>query len=97
MDDSLEIIPVSGLADINSPVSVARLDPSSPVSFIPMADVTETGRWIGNQVRALHEVKGGYTAFQEGDVLFAKITPCMENGKGCHATGLVNGVGFGTT
>lgn len=42
-------------------------------------------------------VRHGYTAFAEGDVLFAKITPCMENGKGCHATGLRNGIGFGST
>ena len=30
-------------------------------------------------------------------MLFAKITPCMENGKGAIATGLYNGIGFGST
>jgi type I restriction enzyme S subunit len=47
--------------------------------------------------RPFGEVKRGYTAFLENDVLFAKITPCMENGKQAIATGLIGGVGFGTT
>lgn len=67
------------------------------VSFVPMADVTDTGRRIGNQTRLQREVSVGYTPFEERDVLFAKITPCMENGKGFHALGLVNGIGYGST
>ena len=39
----------------------------------------------------------GYTLFQDGDILFAKITPCMENGKGAIAHGLLNGYGAGST
>ena len=39
----------------------------------------------------------GYKRFQDGDVLFAKITPCMENGKLAVAKGLHNGVGAGST
>jgi type I restriction enzyme, S subunit len=42
-------------------------------------------------------VAKGFTAFREGDVLFAKITPCMENGKVAIATGLTNGLGRGST
>jgi type I restriction enzyme S subunit len=62
-----------------------------------MADVTDGGQWLNHQIRLIKEVVKGFTPFQEGDVLFAKITPCMENGKGAHAVGLINGVGFGTT
>ena len=47
--------------------------------------------------RLLEEVKKGYTHFSEGDVLFAKITPCMENGKAAVASNLINGLGCGTT
>ena len=43
------------------------------------------------------EVSRGYTYFEEGDVLFAKITPCMQNGKHAIASGLLNGFGFGST
>lgn len=85
------------MAEINPPVSIDALSPDSSVSFIPMADVSDMGQWTNRQTRTLREVKNGYTAFKEGDVLFAKITPCMENGKGCHAVGLENGVGFGST
>lgn len=88
---------VSDLAELNPAVVLGELTADSEVSFIPMSDVAETGRWVVRQARALGEIRNGYTAFQEGDVLFAKITPCMENGKGCHAVGLVNGIGFGST
>ena len=87
----------SDLADVNPPVDCSQLKLDDHVSFIPMADVTDRGQWIGRQTRAYAEVQNGYSAFQEGDVLFAKITPCTENGKGCHALGLTNGLGFGST
>lgn len=47
--------------------------------------------------RPLSEVSNGFTAFEEGDVLFAKITPCMENGKIALARELTNGIGRGST
>jgi type I restriction enzyme S subunit len=43
------------------------------------------------------EVRKGFTYFAEGDVIFAKITPCMQNGKAAIAFHLVNGLGFGST
>jgi type I restriction enzyme S subunit len=97
MSGDFQYGPITELAAINPRVNTTTLEPDALVSFIPMSDVSEMGQWTGKQARRLSEVRNGYTAFQEGDVLFAKITPCMENGKGCHAVGLVNGVGFGTT
>ena len=47
--------------------------------------------------RAMGEVRKGYTPFTDGDILWAKITPCMQNGKSCIVEGLPNGVGFGST
>lgn len=67
------------------------------VSFVPMQSVSDTGDVQTDEVRKASEVKKGFTFFEEGDVLFAKITPCMENGKGGIARGLKNGVGFGST
>ena len=67
------------------------------VSFIPMQSVSEKGEIDSNQVRLLKDVKSGFTYFKENDVLFAKITPCMENGKGAVAKKLKNGIGFGST
>jgi len=91
------MIPISELADINPRTDLRGLSPDSPVSFIPMADVSETGEWTGRQTRRLKDVRVGYTPFAEEDILFAKITPCMENGKGAHVRGLINGLGFGST
>lgn len=68
------------------------------VSFIPMSAVNEYSQKIESyKEKLLNEVKKGYTYFKEGDVLFAKITPCMENGKIALAENLKNGIGFGTT
>lgn len=90
-------IPLAEIAEINPSRTTLRLDGDDNVSFIPMSDVSESAKWTYRQVRPLSEVMRGYTYFQENDVLVAKITPCAENGKGCLARGLVNGVGFGST
>lgn len=67
-------------------------------SFVPMAAVDDReGRITDLQARPFGEVKRGYTYFEENDVLFAKITPCMENGKAAIARGLINRFGFGST
>lgn len=87
----------SEIASVNPPSAPTALRLSTFVSFIPMQDVDEEGRWIHQQARRLIDCGGGYTPFLEGDILFAKITPCMENGKGCHARNLHNGFGFGST
>jgi type I restriction enzyme S subunit len=73
-------------------------DESLKVSFLPMSAVEEeTGRYSLSETRKLGEVRKGYTGFIEGDVIFAKITPCMENGKVAYLEKLVNGIGFGST
>lgn len=86
------------LAQINPPNVVKPPADGQVVSFIPMAAVEErTGRLDPTWDRPWTEVKTGYTRFQDGDVLFAKITPCMENGKVALAHGLRGGVGAGST
>ena len=67
------------------------------VSFVPMQNVSEEGAVDASIIKYYSEVKKGFTYFQENDVLFAKITPCMENGKGGIARNLENGVAFGST
>lgn len=67
------------------------------VSFVPMQNVSEKGVVDATLIKKYVEVKKGFTYFQEDDVLFAKITPCMENGKGGVAKNLKNKIGFGST
>lgn len=67
------------------------------VSFVAMPSVSENGNIDTNIIKKYDDVKKGFTYFAENDVLFAKITPCMENGKGAVAVGLKNKIGFGST
>lgn len=67
------------------------------VTFTGMSSVSEYGTIDTSITRPYSEVSKGFTYFAERDVLFAKITPCMENGKGAVAVGLSNELGFGST
>ena len=62
-----------------------------------MSDVSENGSINTQTIKLYKDVKKGYTQFKNDDVLFAKITPCMENGKGAYVKGLKNGLGCGST
>lgn len=73
------------------------LHDTDKVSFVPMPAVSEDG-YLQNMIEEEYgKVKKGFTYFANNDVLFAKITPCMENGKGAIAQRLTNGVGMGST
>ena len=74
------------------------LPPNALVTFVPMPAVdAELGAITAPAIRNFSEVRKGFTAFRNGDVIFAKITPCMENGKSAIARDLKNGLGFGST
>ena len=91
------LISFSDVVQVNPKTDLYGFNDTTNVSFIPMSDVSESGQWVIRQTRSFKDVRNGYTCFKENDILFAKITPCMENGKGGHAIGLVHGIGFGTT
>ena len=86
-----------GQCSILNPKRPRGIDDSTLVSFVPMPAVSENGKIDCSDVRPYSEVKKGYTYFAEKDVIFAKITPCMENGKGAVAEGLSNQIGSGST
>jgi type I restriction enzyme S subunit len=90
---------ISDVCRINPPkVSVNALESEQPVTFVPMPAVdADKGAITTPQERPFSEVRRGFTSFQEDDVIMAKITPCMENGKAAIARGLANGIGFGST
>ena len=89
LEDCCEINPKK-----NNDVKIMK---GQKVSFVPMAAISENGDFDGSDTRIYDQVQKGFTYFAENDVLFAKITPCMENGKVAVARGLKNGVGFGST
>lgn len=91
-----EEIRIGDIARVNPP-KPKHLSDDALVSFIAMSDVSERGRVINMIDRPFRDVSSGYTPFQDGDILIAKITPCFENGKGALLSNLRNGCGFGST
>ncbi len=90
---------LSELCEINPPKPRADALPAdAPVTFVPMPAVDgELGAITQPEARPFSRIRNGYTAFRDGDVIMAKITPCMENGKAAVARHLENGLGFGST
>jgi len=77
--------------------SIARNDTES-TSFVPMENVDAVlGKISLLNTEPFSKVKKGYTYFENDDVIFAKITPCMQNGKHALVSGLLDGFGFGST
>ena len=68
-----------------------------PISFIPMEVIDETFSEVTEMGETTIEQSSGFTKFKEGDLLWAKITPCMQNGKSAIARNLKNGLGCGST
>ena len=93
-----QFVKLHEIAEINPRLDKSAYADELTVSFVPMLAVEAgTGVIDVSHVRPFHEVKKGYTHFQENDVLFAKITPCMENGKMAVVPLLKNKIGFGST
>ena len=69
----------------------------TPISFVPMEVVDERFSEITTMGKTTIEQSSGFTKFREGDLLWAKITPCMQNGKSALAKNLTNGLGCGST
>lgn len=89
--------PLSHLAYVNPNTRLPYQDEKMMISFVPMESVNEIYAEINdNKDCPIAETKG-FTRFQEGDLLWAKITPCMENGKSAIAKDLINGYGCGST
>jgi type I restriction enzyme S subunit len=80
-----------------NPKRPKNVDDDLMVSFVPMSAVSEDGNIDTSDTRPYKEVKKGFTYFAENDVIFAKITPCMENGKGAVAKNLEDGIASGST
>src|SRR3989344_5811011 len=82
------------LGDVSLLNPTVSLRKEEKYSFIPMEDLGWNKKYaLGNKLKAY---KGG-AKFEEGDILFARITPCLENGKMGRARELKDGKGFGST
>jgi type I restriction enzyme S subunit len=76
----------------------SSFDDDTEASFVPMPLISTSYKGDhGSETRLWKEIKKGYTHFADGDIGLAKITPCFENSKAAFFSGLINGVGTGTT
>jgi type I restriction enzyme, S subunit len=93
-----ELRPLSEIAEINPALDRLILDDELPVTFVPMRAVeVDGGGLLRPEIRKYGEVRKGYTPFLSGDVITAKITPCMENGKTTVVPVVPGDVCFGST
>ena len=83
---------------------VFRINPKTKASdnidagFVPMSNIQDSFKnSISFEPRTWGSIKKGYTHFEDGDIVVAKISPCLENRKSAVIDGLPNGIGAGTT
>ena len=82
---------------INPTTSFTKIDPELDVSFIPMENISDEYLGVIKHNAGRVNQSKGYTKFIEGDLIWARITPCMQNGKSAIVTSLINNLGYGST
>lgn len=83
--------------DINPKTDCSILTDETKVSFVPMPNVQEKNNLVSYDLVPYANVKKGFTVFSKGDLIWAKITPCMQNGKSCITDDMPTEIGFGST
>ena len=94
-----KLVTILDACEVNPPKPPKDFLPAdAPVTFVPMPAVdADMGAITNPEIKPYLEVRNGFTSFRDGDVIMAKITPCMENGKAAIVHGMKNGIGFGST
>ncbi len=95
--DKYENKPLSQVVFINPSTSFKSLTENDEVAFLPMECISDDYGKVIEKKKGLIRNSQGYTKFQNDDLLWARITPCMENGKSAVVKDLQNGFGYGST
>lgn len=91
-------VPIADLAEVNPKKLQPGYADDESLVFVPMANVAEDARGLlAGERRSFAAIRRGYCQFRPGDVLFAKITPCMENGKVAVVPEIEPPLGYGST
>lgn len=95
--DRYPLVKFSDYVTIDQQPSFRAISADTEVAFLPMEVISDRyGEVIALDRKKISEAKS-YTRFQNNDLLWARITPCMENGKSAVVRNLLNGVGLGST
>ena len=90
------ITKIKYLAEITPPKSQLKYNNSDQCTFLPMEKL-KTNSIVKDEKCLISDVIAGYTYFENGDILMAKVTPCFENKNIAIANDLENGIGFGSS
>ena len=82
---------------INPTTSFSRYEPDTSITFVPMEKVSAEYGEADLSLRKIVAEAKGYTRFRDNDLIWAKITPCMENGKSAVVDNVKEGIGCGST
>ena len=88
---------LSQFVSVNPKTDCSKLNDSDIVSFVPMTNVQEKNNIVEYDLVPYAKVKKGFTVFKKNDIIWAKITPCMQNGKSCTTEKMSTEIGFGST
>jgi type I restriction enzyme, S subunit len=88
---------IKDVSRLSPPFSQNKPDDIEACTVVPMEFVSEFGEVDSSQQQLFQDVSDGLPNFEEGDVIFAKITPCMENGKGAFIEKIPTRYAFGST
>ncbi|MGE3976377.1 MAG: restriction endonuclease subunit S [Nitrospira sp.] len=88
---------IRNVARLSPDYSSGAPTPQELCTVVPMELLSDDGKLDTSLSIPFSDVDGGLTLFEVGDVLFAKITPCMENGKGALVDALTTRYAFGST
>lgn len=90
-------VALSAISEVNPTTTYSEELANKSITFLPMECISDVYGEIADKRCGRISDSKGYTRFQENDILWAKITPCMQNGKCAVARGLENGYGYGST
>ncbi|MFS3157654.1 restriction endonuclease subunit S [Klebsiella pneumoniae] len=92
-----EVVPLKRLAVLSPSVKVSNRKSKELVTFLAMEKVSTDGFIDQDTLMPICDVSQGFTVFNRGDVIVAKITPCFENGKSAWLNNLQTEFGYGST
>lgn len=95
--DHWELVPLKRLAKLSPSINVKNKRSSDLACFLAMGKISAEGEVDSNILLPIKEISQGFTSFNKGDVIVAKITPCFENGKSAYLKDLPTAFGYGST
>lgn len=88
---------IRNVATLSPNFSQTKPAPDESCTVVPMELLSDNGAIDVSHQQPLEDISTGLPLFERGDVIFAKITPCMENGKGAFVRQLPTRYAFGST